>query len=135
ISVGGVLPTELGPGVVRSVCINIEHNWLDDLDLYLVAPSGAFMELSTDNGSNGDDYINTCFTPNATVPITYINPPASGAPYTGDFIPEGLWEDLWAVAENPTNGTWRLLCIDDAMGFVGTLLDWTITFEPLYQIY
>jgi gliding motility-associated-like protein len=135
INVSGVLPTTLGPGVIRSVCINIEHNWLDDLDIYLIAPSGAFMELTTDNGSNGDNYTNTCFTPYATVPITYVSPPASGAPYTGDFIPEGLWEDLWGVAENPTNGTWRLLCIDDALGFVGTLLDWTITFEPLYQIY
>ncbi len=135
IQVGGVVPLELGPNVIQSVCINIDHNWLDDLDIYLVAPSGLFMELSTDNGSNGDDYIQTCFTPDALTPIDYIMPPASGAPYTGNFLPEGYWEDLWGAQENPTNGTWQLLLIDDALGFVGTLLDWTITFEPAYQLY
>ncbi len=135
ITVGGVVPLELGPGVIQSVCINIDHNWLDDLDIYLVAPSGLFMELSTDNGSNGDNYTQTCFTPDAITPIDYVMPPATGAPYTGDFLPEGYWEDLWSAQENPTNGTWQLLVVDDALGFVGTLLDWTITFEPAYQLY
>ena len=135
ITVGGVLPAQLGPGVIQSVCINIEHNWLDDLDIYLVAPSGMFMELSTDNGSNGDDYIQTCFTADAITPIDYVMPPASGAPYTGNFLPEGVWEDLWSAQDNPTNGTWQLLVIDDALGFVGTLLDWSITFYPEYQVY
>lgn len=135
IDVVGVQPFELGPGVIQSVCVNIDHNWLSDLDLFLVAPSGLFMQLSTDNGSNGDDMINTCFTPTATTPIDYISPPASGAPYTGEFAPEGVWADLWGAQENPTNGEWSLLMIDDQNGFAGTLQDWTITFEPLYQIY
>ncbi|MCB0704858.1 MAG: choice-of-anchor L domain-containing protein [Saprospiraceae bacterium] len=135
ITVVGVQPFELGPGVIQSVCINIDHNWLDDLDIFLQGPNGSFMQLSTDNGSNGDDYINTCFTPTASTNINYISPPASGAPYTGDFAPEGFWEDLWSASENPTNGIWNLIVIDDANGFTGTILDWTITFEPLYQIY
>ncbi|MCB0640038.1 MAG: choice-of-anchor L domain-containing protein, partial [Phaeodactylibacter sp.] len=135
IDVFGVQPFELGPGVIQSVCVNIDHNWLSDLDLFLVAPSGLFMELSTDNGSNGDDMIETCFTPTATTPIDYISPPATGAPYTGDFAVEGVWEDLWGAADDLTNGEWNLLMIDDQNGFAGTLLDWTITFEPLYQIY
>ncbi len=135
VTVGGVVPEELGPNVIQSVCINVEHAWLDDLDIYLLAPNGLFMELSTDNGSNGDDYTQTCFTPDAITPIDYVMPPASGAPYTGDFLPEGYWEDLWSGQENPTNGTWQLLIIDDQNGFEGTLLDWTITFEPAYQVY
>ncbi|MBR9921957.1 MAG: T9SS type B sorting domain-containing protein [Bacteroidetes bacterium] len=135
ITVAGVQPFQLEDGVIQSVCINIEHNWLDDLDLFLQGPNGAFMELSTDNGSNGDDYINTCFVPGAPTDIDYVMPPASGAPYTGNFSPEGVWSDLWGASENPTNGEWNLIVIDDANGFTGTLLDWTITFEPLYQIF
>ncbi|MBK7407847.1 MAG: choice-of-anchor L domain-containing protein [Saprospirales bacterium] len=135
VQVAGVQPFQLGPGVIQSVCINIDHNWLSDLDIYLLAPNGQFMELTTDNGSNGDDYSGTCFTPDASLPITYIAPPASGAPYTGTFAAEGVWSDLWSGPENPTNGEWNLLMIDDANGFQGTLLDWTITFNPLYQIY
>lgn len=135
VQVAGVQPFELGPGVIQSVCFNIDHNWLSDLDIFLMAPNGQFLELTTDNGSNGDDYINTCFTPDATLPITYIAPPASGAPYTGTFQAEGVWSDLWSGQENPTNGEWNLLLIDDANGFQGTLLDWTITFNPLYQLF
>lgn len=135
VQVAGVQPFQLGPGVIQSVCFNIDHNWLSDLDIYLQGPNGQFMELTTDNGSNGDDYINTCFTPDATLPITYISPPASGAPYTGTFQAEGVWSDLWSSADNPTNGEWNLLLIDDANGFQGTLLDWTITFNPLYQLF
>ena len=51
----------------------------------------------------------------------------------GTWAIEGVWSDLWD-GDYPTNGTWQLLCIDDQMGFDGTLLDWTITFEPLYQV-
>lgn len=135
VQVAGVQPFQLGPGVIQSVCMNIDQNWLSDLDIYLQGPNGQFMELTTDNGSNGDDYTNTCFTPGATLPITYISPPASGAPYTGTFQAEGVWSDLWSSADNPTNGEWNLLLIDDANGFQGTLLDWTITFNPLYQLF
>lgn len=135
INVFSVQPFDLGPNVIQSVCVNIDHNWLSDVDMYLVGPNGQFVELATDVGSNGDDFINTCFEPNAVPLINYINPPATGAPYTGTFGAEGVWSDLWSSASNPTNGEWNLLLIDDANGFAGTLLDWTITFEPLYQIY
>lgn len=133
IDVAGVLPVELGPDVIQSVCINVDHNWLSDLDIYLESPGGLFMELVTDVGSNGDDFVETCFVPGATLDIDYIDPPASGAPYTGSFNPEGLWSDL-GYGTN-TNGTWTLIIIDDAIGFEGTLLDWTITFNPEYDIF
>jgi gliding motility-associated-like protein len=133
LEVSGVLPIELGPDVIQSVCINVDHNWLSDLDIYLQSPDGLFMELVTDVGSNGDDFINTCFVPGATVDIDYIDPPANAAPYTGEFNPEGLWSDLGYGST--TNGTWTLLVIDDSEGFEGTLLDWTITFNPVYDIF
>ncbi len=133
IEVTDVFPRILGPGVIASICLNLEHVWIDDMDIFLVTPSGAFLELTTDNGANGDDYVNTCFTVDATTLISAPGPvaPASAAPFTGDWLPEGKWSDLWG---GPTNGTWQLLVRDDAMGFQGTLLDWTITFEQIYDI-
>ncbi len=140
IQVAGVQPVTLGPGVIQSVCLNVDHNWVDDVDVFLISPGGQFIELSSDNGSNCDDYNNVCFTPNAVQSI------ASGFPWqpctsgvqasfaNGTFAPEGVWSDLWD-GDYPTNGIWQLLVIDDQMGFNGTLLDWTITFEPLYQVY
>lgn len=135
INVFGVQPTNLGPGVIRSVCMNVSHNWVDDLDVFLISPGGQFIELTTDNGGNGDNYTNTCFTPTATTPINFPGPfaPASAAPFTGDWQPEGVWSDLWD-GTHPTNGPWRLQVRDDANGFNGVLNDWTITFEPSYKI-
>lgn len=133
VNVVGVLPAVLGPGVIRSVCINIDHNWIDDIDAYLISPTGTVLELTTDNGGNGDDYTNTCFTPVASTVISFPGPfaPSSAAPFTGDWQPEGPWSDLYG---DPSNGNWRLRVTDDQNNITGTLLDWTLTFEPTYDV-
>lgn len=138
ITVAGVQPPTLGPNVIRSICINIDHRFVDDLDIILVSPGGQFLELTSDNGANCDDYVNTCFSPNATQPITFwagnTCGPGESPPFTGEFQPEGTWTDLWD-GDNPTNGVWELVLIDDSQGFSGILLDWSITFEPVYKIF
>ncbi len=114
--------------MVQSVCVNIDHNWVDDLSLYLFAPDGKYMELSSGNGGNGDNYTNTCFSPSATESITMGLPfaPPSAAPFTGTFQPEGDWNDLLGA---PLDGVWRLGVIDNNNGFVGQLLNWSIDFS------
>lgn len=114
--------------MISSVCFNINHPWVDDLDVYLVSPDGKFVELTTDNGGNGDNYTNTCFSPSATQPINYGLPfaPPSAAPFTGTFQPEGKWEDLLG---SPLNGNWYLSVVDDNSTAVGTIKDWSITFD------
>ncbi len=140
IQVIGVQPVTLAEGVIRSVCINLEHKWVDDVDLFLISPSGQFIELSTDNGANCDNYNNVCFTPAASTPIDYGFPWAvcssGGEPAfaNGTYNVEGIWSDLWD-GDYLTNGTWQLLAVDDQQGFNGTILDWTIIFEPLYQLF
>jgi len=135
INVNGVVPEILGSTTLRSVCVNVEHPWIDDVDLLLISPGGQFLELTSDNGQNGDNYTNTCFTPTATTPINFPFPsaPASAAPFSGDWLPEGNFADLWD-GSYPTNGNWRLRLIDDTNGQDGALKDWTITFEPYYNI-
>ena len=139
IQVFGVQPTFLDEGVIKRICIDtLIHGWDDDLLIYLIAPSGQFLELTTGNGANGDDYIGTCFTPNATTVITDGGPdpnsaPASEAPFTGDYLPEGVFSDLWD-GENLTNGVWKLL-IGDKFGVEnGFLRNWSICFESIYQV-
>ncbi len=133
VTVFGVQPTTLGPGVIRSVCMNVDHTWIDDVDAYLISPGGIVLELTTDNGGNGDNYTNTCFTPTASTIISFPGPfaPATAAPFTGDWLPEGPWTDLWG---EPSNGNWRLRLTDDQLNINGTLRDWTITFEPSYNV-
>jgi gliding motility-associated-like protein len=138
IQVNGVQPPILQPGVIQSVCIDsLEHRWIDDLDIFLVSPSGQFIELTTDNGGNGgnglgmDQMIGTCFTPVDTTPITSVLP--TDVPFTGNWKPEGLWSDLYG-ANSLTNGTWTLQLIDDQVNVGGTLFQWSITFNAVYDI-
>ncbi len=134
INVFGVQPPTLQEGVVKRVCINVDHGWISDIDAFLVSPGGQFLELTTDNGGSGNDYTETCFTPEATDPINFgSTAPNTAAPFTGDWQPEGVWSDLWD-GEYPTNGTWQLQIRDDITADNGTLLGWSICFNPLYQI-
>ncbi|MEL6276922.1 MAG: hypothetical protein AAFU03_17615, partial [Bacteroidota bacterium] len=142
INMTGIVPATLGPGVIKSVCIDsLTHQWIDDLDIYLIGPNGQILELTTDNGADGgngfgeDGYIGTCFTPNATQSIrgTGNNAPASFVPFTGEWQPEGNFSDLWA-GNFSTNGNWELRIIDDANFGIGRLWEWSICLEPVYSI-
>ncbi len=128
--VSGITPATLTKGLIHSICVNISHPRAGDLDIFLQAPSGRFIELSTDNGRLGNDYLQTCFTENATTSIL-----DGEAPFTGDFLPEGNWERLYG---EPINGTWNLIVRDDegaGSGNVkGTMLNWSINFNPDYQV-
>ena len=53
----------VGAGIlgVQSVQLNMTHTWTGDLEIYLEAPNGQRIALSTDNGSSGDNFTNTVF--------------------------------------------------------------------------
>jgi gliding motility-associated-like protein len=128
VDVSGFGSEVMGPDIIESVCFDITHPWLDDLDILLVAPNGEFLELTSDNGLNGSNYTGTCFTPTATTIIT----DAPGPPYTGEWLPEGDWSILYGSS---INGSWQLVVRDDAPGFTGTLQNWTITFKPGLEVF
>ena len=103
-----------------NVTISIQHAWNNDLDIFLISPSGTVVELSTDNGNDGDeDYTNTVFDQEATIPITN-----GTSPYTGTFIPEG---DLSTLYGELSGGDW-ILSVDDDFGFAdgGQILTFTL---------
>lgn len=130
ISINDIAPATLSEGILHSICLNISHPRAGDLDIFLQAPNGRFIELSTDNGRLENDYMETCFTENATTSII-----DGTAPFTGDFLPESSWEKLYGV---PINGTWNLIVRDDEGGgsgnIKGTMLNWSINFNPDYQV-
>ncbi|MEM6397502.1 MAG: proprotein convertase P-domain-containing protein [Bacteroidota bacterium] len=105
---------------IESVCVNLETDFAGDIGLFLRAPNGSTLELSTNNGIGGNNYTNTCFSPAATDPIT-----AGAPPFTGTFQPEGNWNSL---LNTPINGQWSLLAYDENGVQVGRFIDWTITF-------
>ncbi len=128
-----------GPASITGVAVtvNILHTFTGDIDMVLVF-NGQTLELSTDNGGAGDNFIGTRFIDSAALSITQ-----GVAPFTGDFRPEGT-APVWAGGPIPlnwvpnfaafngqdSNGAWELVIYDDAGADQGTLLDWSIDFSP-----
>lgn len=145
IFVQGVGHKYLGDQVIDKVCIDTA--WivgLHNFDFYLVSPKGRVLELSTANGKRSgggnviDSLVRTCFTPNATNNINRGNPvqsqmDLSNPTYTGEYVPEGPWSDLWPDDQQEVNGLWQLKVVDNH-SFIGHLEAWSISFNPNYQI-
>ncbi|HPR63410.1 MAG TPA: S8 family serine peptidase [Thermoanaerobaculia bacterium] len=112
---------DAGTVVDVNVTLTITHTWDSDLDIYLVAPNGTQVELSTDNGSSGDNYTNTVFDDEAATAIT-----AGTAPFTGSFIPEAPLSQVDGIS---ALGDWDLFVADDAGGDTGTIQSWSLTIE------
>ena len=139
-NIGGAIPsnnveicfpvTVSGVGVINTtsfglekVIININHLNVGDLEVVLRSPGGTRIPLVTRRGLGGDNFINTCFTSNASTSIS-----AGVAPFSGNFFPEtGL-----GLVNNGQNAdsVWNL-CIKDVFNsaIAGTLLNYSITFS------
>ncbi|PHN04868.1 hypothetical protein CRP01_20390 [Flavilitoribacter nigricans DSM 23189 = NBRC 102662] len=145
IEVSGIFPDRLKPGLIRSVCIDtLQHQRLEELDIFLIGPDGQILELSTDNGEDGgneletDAYIHTCFTPTASHRIDSPGQfaPTDSIPFTGNYLPEANWS-AFLSGNFRTNGTYRLVVIDDSARpstARGRLTGWSITFASDYDI-
>ena len=69
ITVSGVGTLNSSNGL-ETVCLDITHTWDSDLDITLIAPDGTSINLTSDNGSSGDNYTSTCFNMSGGTNIT-----------------------------------------------------------------
>ena len=69
--------------------LDISHDRVQDLDVFLVAPDGTRVELFTDVGGNGSDFSFTAIDDEATSPIE-----AGSSPFSGTYRPEGSLADF-----------------------------------------
>lgn len=113
-----------------SVCVNLENNGnLSDVILQLISPNNEVITLLRDFGGNGEDLVQTCFSPTATQPLS-----TGTAPYTG------TWQSIggnWPSFNNaPINGEWTVRAFDRAGNDLGRFVSWSVAFryqnQPTY---
>lgn len=123
-----------GKGKVKDVevAVRITHAFDADIEIYLVSPRAQFVQLSSDNGENGNDYgsgaadCTGTFTVFDDAAITPINagPPTAVPPFAGPFKPQ---QPLSALNGAKLKGTWQLLVNDDDRQITGSLDCWELT--------
>lgn len=108
------------PGIITdvNVTLSLTHSYDGDLNISLIAPTGARVSLAPRVGGSGDHFTNTVFDQQAATPIT-----SGSAPFTGSFRPAGSLSSLNGLI---ANGTWRLEIADAAGGDTGTLTAWSL---------
>lgn len=105
-----------------TVTVNISHTYAADLDVYLISPSGARVELFTDIGIGNQGLgVNVTLDDTAANPIGTV-PPADLI--TGTYRPEG---SLNFFAGLSVNGNWKLEITDDQPNDIGTLNSFTLS--------
>jgi gliding motility-associated-like protein len=122
---------------VCKVCVKFKHDFVSDLQMTLVAPSGQSIVLVapiSQTGYTANSVWDVCFVPCAQTAL-----PDKGLPpqwqnanwvnfklYSGSYYPySGCLEDFNAGA---VNGTWKLIVEDGDPNYVGEVLNWSITF-------
>ena len=107
---------------ITNVAVTLDeltHTCDNQLEVFLIAPSGARTKLFGGVGDTGDDFTATVLDDHALTHIT-----SGAAPFTGSFQPAGILGEL--QGENP-NGTWRLEITDTGSGDTGTIENWSLT--------
>ena len=145
---------------IVSVCANMSHEWIRDLEIDLVAPSGQKIALDKFLGQTcgtGDcevylgNPLNTdgdcpecttemgmdyCWTPTATNPpiLTYANDSMTMQSWNDhDVLPPGNYQaaDPWQNLFGATlNGDWEIYVQDEWAIDNGFIFQWSIAFDP-----
>ena len=87
-------------------------------------PNGQ-IDLSSDNGGSGDDYLDTVFDDGASTSII-----GASAPFIGSFQPEQPLSTFNGISRV---GTWTLSVYDDGGYTAGTLNSWTLSIPSMAQ--
>ncbi len=123
-------PSTIANNTIGSVCVNITQPVMAHISVYLIAPNGQIVDLSTNNGFFGTGYSNVCFTPTATN-LMGVNPNAT-IPANSTWRPEDPngFADIYGSA---INGQWTLRIVHTTAassgGQTGRLVSFNITFN------
>ncbi|MBT6157333.1 MAG: hypothetical protein HOH82_21965, partial [Planctomycetaceae bacterium] len=103
-----------------NLTLDISHTFVNDLDVFLISPTGTRVQLVSGVGTDGQNFTNTTFDDEAAQSIN-----AGIVPFTGTFRPD---EFLATFDGEDPNGIWRLEIEDTAQFDTGTLNSWSLQF-------
>jgi len=130
---------------VLDICLNLEHSYSGDLDIYIVSPNGQQVQLYDQGGGGtyfggannlddnsvgvGADY---CFSGSAstllvdaTTVIAGSNPP-NNSWTPGSYLPVGNFDDFIG---SPVNGEWCIIVMDNLAIDNGNIFSWELNFD------
>ncbi|WP_299360998.1 PKD domain-containing protein [Winogradskyella sp.] len=130
---------------IFDICLNMEHSYSGDLDIFIQSPSGQEIELFTQagggtyfGGANDDESLNPgegenyCFSMSATTlladaptEINGTNPPANSW-IPGTYLP---FENFDALLGSPLNGEWCIRIVDNLAIDNGYIFSWELNFD------
>jgi len=132
--ISGVAGT-LGVDVqLKSVCFSIDHTWVGDLIVSLIAPNGTTIVLTdrpgvpaTLAGCDGDN-MSVCVDVGLGNEMENDcgNLPAISGSFTAA---NGTNLSAINAAGGPANGTWQLFASDNVGADTGTILEWSLSFD------
>ena len=137
ILVDNVPNTTLGIDVyLKEVRLIIAHEWVADMDITLISPSGKTVELSSDNGSGNDNYgipgdcnsFTSFISDNETSSCDVLSITSATAPFLGSYLPEQSLS-IFNDGSDP-RGIWTLQICDDGEQHYGSLEFLELVFAP-----
>lgn len=149
---------------IESICLNMEHSYLGDLDIEIISPNGQVVRLHDQGGGaanlgipwatgavDGSNLITPgeglqyCFVPNGGFP-TFVGGiqtgglfPVGNGPetYIDSFVPAGNYSSvtpLDGLLGSPLNGNWTIRVVDNLGADNGYIFSWELNFDPNLQL-
>jgi len=113
--------TDIGNIADLDVKINIDHMWISDLLVSLIAPDGTIVELFSTVGRSAGAFDDTILDDEASLSIS-----SGSSPFSGVFKPEGNLSNFYGKS---MTGTWTLQVTDTAYPDSGILNSWCLIIE------
>ena len=108
-----------------NVTLNIDHEWVGDMEISLISPAGTEVMLMDNDGGAGVNFTGTVLDDQAALLIDDIS--SGDAPFTDSYQPQ---EALAGVNGEAASGVWTLEILDTyTYGDDGVLVDWTLDIE------
>lgn len=126
VNIGGSGLNTVSAGNITSICLNVSSFIplfdFSSISVVLTCPSGASVTLIPPGSISGQSLTNTCFTPDATTPISN-----GTSPYSGNYTPvSGSLNDFIGCA---ADGVWTMTINNSSLFPNGIFNSWEITFD------